>query len=169
MNLIETPRLQFRQLEPADAPFIFELVNDPDWLRYIGDRNVHSDADGVRYIRNGPMASYARHGFGLWRVALRDGDIPTGICGLLKRDTLPHPDIGFAYRPAHRGHGYGLEAAEATLRYGRTKFGLRTILAITSPDNDRSMALLRKAKMRFEGTVRLSPDQRESRLFSITR
>lgn len=169
MNVIETPRLQFRRLAPADAPFILELVNDPDWLRFIGDRNVHSDADAVRYIRNGPMASYARHGFGLWRVSLRTGDVPIGICGLLKRDTLPHPDIGFACLPAHRGKGYGVEAAEAALRHGRAEFGLRTILAITSPDNDRSMALLRKAGMRFEGTIRLSPDQRESRLFSTGR
>jgi RimJ/RimL family protein N-acetyltransferase len=167
MTLFETPRLAFRPLTPADAPFIVALVNDPDWLRFIGDRNVRSVGDAVGYIRNGPMASYARHGFGLWRAALRDSDTPIGICGLLQRDVLPHPDLGFAYLPAHRGRGYGVEAATATLAYGRKEFGFRRVLAFTSPENERSMALLRKAGMRFEGTIRLARDQGESRLFAV--
>lgn len=166
MTLFETPHLRFRPVTPADAPFIRELVNDPDWLRFIGDRQVHSNDDAVGYIRNGPMASYARNGFGLWCVTLHDGT-PIGLCGLLQRDVLPNPDLGFAYLPAYRGQGYGIEAAAAALAYARKEFGIRRVLAFTSPENDRSMALLRKAGMRFEGTVRMAPDKEESRLFAV--
>ena len=107
---LETERLLLTHLDPADAAFILELLNEPSWLRFIGDKNVHSLDDARRYIENGPMAMYAAKGFGLYRVALKETDTPIGICGLIKRDTLPEPDIGFAFLPRAWGAGYAREA-----------------------------------------------------------
>ena len=98
-----------------DAPFILGLLNDPDFLRYIGDRGVRTLDDAAAYITNGPLASYARHGFGLYLVSLGDTGVPIGISGVLRRDTLPDPDIGFAFLPGFRRQGYALEAARAVL------------------------------------------------------
>lgn len=154
----ETARLLLRRLAPTDAAFIFELVNDPDWLRYIGDKGVRNLDDARGYIEKGPMAMYANAGFGLWRVELKAGGTPIGICGLIKRETLPDVDIGFAYLPKYRGRGYAREAARATLEYGINVFGLRRIIAITSPGNAPSGRLLEAVGLRFERLLDLSRD-----------
>ena len=166
MIVLQTPRLRLRRLVPEDAPFILVLVNDADWLRFIGDKNVR-DLDGARaYIANGPAATYARCGYGLWLAELKDGT-PVGLCGLLNRDSLDHPDIGFAFLPQYRGQGYAGEAAAATLVHGRDVLGMKRILAITSPDNEASGRLLQKIGLRFAGLHRLPGETREVKLFSI--
>ncbi len=156
--VIETDRLLLRRLCADDAGFILELVNDPDWLRYIGDKGVRNLDDARAYIENGPLAMYARHGFGLWRVELKDGRTPIGMCGLIKRDTLEDVDIGFAYLPRFRGCGYAREAAAATLAHGANGLGLRRIVAITSPDNAASGRLLEAIGLNFERQLDLAPD-----------
>ena len=105
MTVVETERLALRRLAPDDAGFIVELLNQPSFLRYIGDKEVRNNTDAVRYIQNGPVASYERFGFGLYLVALKDTDVPIGICGLLKRDSLPDVDVGFAFLPAYWSRG----------------------------------------------------------------
>lgn len=155
--VLETARLVLRRLDVDDAEFIVELLNDPDWLRFIGDKDVHSVAAARTYIANGPMAMYAREGFGLYLTERKDGAVPLGMCGLIKRDSLPDVDIGFAFLPAFRGQGYAFEAASAVMALGARTFGLRRIVAITSPDNDRSIALLEKLGMKAEGVVPLAP------------
>lgn len=152
-HVLDTHRLTLRRLEPADAGFIFELTNDPDWLQHIGDRGIRSLDDAHRYITDGPCAMYARHGFGLYLVALQDTGTPVGLCGLLKRDWLDDVDIGFALLPAFRGRGYALEAAVATLECGRTTVGLQRIAAIVSPGNADSLQLLGRLGLRFERMV----------------
>lgn len=166
MDTIETPRLNLRQLVPQDAPFILALVNDPDWLRHIGDKNVHDLESARGYIANGPAAMYARHGHALMLAALKD-HTPIGLCGLLKRDTLEYADIGFAFLPQYRGQGYAREAAAAALAHGRDTLGLKRILAITSPDNEASGKLLQKIGLRFEGLHTMPGETREVRLFGI--
>jgi RimJ/RimL family protein N-acetyltransferase len=146
----ETPRLRLRELTGDDAPFIMELVNDAGWLRFIGDRNVHSLEDAREYIARGPAASYARHGFGLWAVAMRASGEPVGMCGLIRRDSLPHADLGFAFLERHRGHGYAREAAAATVALARERFGLPRLLAITDPDNTASQSVLEHVGFVFE-------------------
>ena len=116
-RVLETERLILRRLDEGDADFIFELVNDPDWLRYIGDKGVKTLEDARTYIRTGPVAMYERVGFGLYLVESKEGGAPIGICGLLKRDTLEDVDIGFAFLPAYRSQGFAREAAAATLAY----------------------------------------------------
>jgi len=167
-KLLETDRLILRLLVADDAPFILELVNDADWLRYIGDKGVRNLDDARAYIQNGPMAMYARVGFGLFRVELKAGGTPIGMCGLIKRDTLPDVDIGFAFLPQFRAHGYGREAARATLDYGRDIVGLKRIIAITSPDNDASGRLLEAVGLRFERSFDISAEDRSVRLYGWT-
>ena len=150
MIICETDRLVLRKLEAHDAPFILELLNDPDWLRYIGDKGVHSLDDARGYLDNGPIAMYARHGFGLYCVELKSDRTPIGMCGLIKRDTLADVDIGFAFLPQYRSRGYAREAAQATLAHGRDAIGLKRVVAITSADNEASGRLLQAIGLSFE-------------------
>src|SRR5262249_39747755 len=115
----ETARLRLRELGDDDAAFILELVNEPGWLRFIGDRNVHSLQDARGYIARGPVASYARFGYGLWAVDSRERGEPLGMCGLIRRDSLPEPDLGFAFLARHHGRGYAREAAAAAIELAR--------------------------------------------------
>lgn len=162
---IDTARLALTELADADAPFIRGLLNEPSFLRYIGDRGVRSDEDARRYIQDGPVAMYAKHGYGLLRVGLRADGAPIGICGVLKRDALPEPDLGFSLLPAYWSQGYASEAAGAVMHDARHRLGLGRILAITSPDNEPSIRLLGKLGFRFERMMRLAEDAGEVRLF----
>ena len=165
MTVIETDRLILRRLSNNDTQFIVELLNQPSFLRYIGDKEVRNDADAVRYIQNGPVASYERFGFGLYLVELKATGEAIGICGLLKRDSLPHADIGFAFLPNFWSRGYAYESASAVMTYGREVLGLGRILAITSTDNDASIKLLEKLGLRFERLIKLAADRSEVKLF----
>lgn len=153
MLTLATPRLALAPLTAADAAFILALVNEPDWLRYIGDRGVRSLADAGRYLADGPIASYARHGFGLLRVGLKPADEAIGICGLVRRDTLDAPDLGFAFLPGHRGRGYAVEAGSAVLAAARAT-GVGRVLAITTPDNHASMRVLARLGFVDDGAAR---------------
>ena len=166
MNVLETERLRLRLMTTADAEFIMELLNDPDFVRYIGDKGVRTLDDAREYIRTGPVASYERHGFGLWVVEPKELDAPVGICGFLKRDTLADVDIGFAILPQHRSRGYALESAFAALSYGRHVLGLTRIVAITNPDNVESIRLLEKIGMSFERMIRLTEHEPEIKLLA---
>lgn len=165
--MLETERLVLSRLSALDAGFIVELLNETAFLRYIGDRGVRDEADALRYVEAGPVASYARFGFGLYRVGLKPAGDPIGICGLLKRDALPDPDLGFALLERYRSRGYAHEAAAAVLALGRASFGLRRILAITSPDNEVSIGLLAKLGFRFERTGRMTPEAPEVKVFAV--
>jgi ribosomal-protein-alanine N-acetyltransferase len=157
MLVLETPRLVLRRLTLDDAQFIFRLVNDPSWLRFIGDKNVHNLDDARRYLREGPLDMYQRYGFGMYRVEERVGGQPAGMCGLIKRDQLPDVDVGYAFLPQFRGKGYAHEAADAVLVHGNRQFGLKRIVAITTPSNDASIRVLEKAGMKFERLLELTP------------
>lgn len=165
MTVLETERLVLRRITAADAEFIIELLNQPSFLRFIGDKGVRNKEDSVRYIETGPQASYERFGFGLYLVELKETSVPIGMCGLLKRDTLPDVDVGFAFLPDFWSQGYAFESAAAVINYGRETLKLRRIVAITSLDNDASIRLLEKIGLRFEGLIKLAEDQAEVRLF----
>ncbi len=166
MTVLRTARLELRRLTPGDAAFVLELVNDPDWIRHIGDRGVRSAADAEAYLRRGPLAMYEKFGFGLWAVVPADGGAPAGICGLIKRETLPDVDVGYAFLPEHRGRGYAREAVAACLAHGRDVHGLARIVAVTSPGNERSVRLLAALGFREEGTVQVTPGAEACRLFA---
>lgn len=167
MKILETDRLVLRWLKADDAAFVLQLVNDPAWLRFIGDRGVQTLEDAAKYIANGPVAMYQRLGFGLYLVELKERAEPIGICGLIKRDTLEDVDLGFAFLPRFWSQGYAFEAASATLALGARTFGLSRILAVTSPDNDRSARLLAKLGFRFERLLQLTPGAPEVKLYGL--
>ncbi|HET9294082.1 MAG TPA: GNAT family N-acetyltransferase, partial [Gemmatimonadales bacterium] len=148
------------------AEFILGLLNEPSFLRYIGDRGVRTVEDARAYIAKGPIDSYDRHGFGLLLVSRKEDGVPIGMCGLLRRDALPDVDVGFAFLPAFWGKGYAFESAAAVLSYGREVLGLNRIVAITSPENEGSIRVLTKLGMRFEGMIRLADSEPEVRLFA---
>lgn len=162
---IETARLALTRLSADDSEFIIRVLNEPSFLRYIGDRGVRTLDDARRYIREGPAAGYARYGHGLMRVGLKSGGTPIGMCGVLRRDTLPEPDLGFSLLPEYWSQGYAFEAAEAVMRHARDVLHLDRILAITTTDNEPSMRLLGKLGFRFDRLVRLGEDPTELRLF----
>ena len=164
---IETARLRLRHLTPEDADFIVELLNEPAFIRNIGDRGVRTAEDGRAYIANGPAASYERHGFGLYAVELKETGQPIGICGLLKRDTLDDVDIGFAFLSRYWSKGYAVEAAKAVAADGRERVGLRRIVAITVPGNEPSIRVLEKIGLRFERMVRVSDSEPELKLYAV--
>lgn len=167
--VLETERLTLRRLSTDDAEFVLALLNEPSFLRYIGDRGVRNLEEAADYILNRLVASYERNGFGLYLVELKEGRIPIGISGLVKRDTLPDADIGFAFLPAYWCKGYAVESAAAVMNYAREVLGLTRIVAITSPDNEASERLLGKIGLRFERMIKLAEDADEVKLFTPER
>lgn len=157
--LLETENLIIRKLSVNDASFIYELVNMPSWLQYIGDRGVRTLRDAEQYILNGPMTSYEKFGFGLYLVALKNTLEPVGMCGLLKRDTLDDPDIGFAFLQKFTGRGYAFESATKVLTYGKSTLGLTRILAITTKDNASSIKLLERLGFDFEKHITINNEE----------
>lgn len=150
MIVLATPRLRLRTLDAGDAPFYLALVNEPSWLRHIGDKNIHTVAAARAAIEQGPVDMQRRLGHSLYLVERKDDGAPLGLCGLIKRDSLPGVDIGYALRPAYWGHGYAFEAASAVLAHARDTLRLPALLGITGPDNVASNALLRKLGLRFD-------------------
>lgn len=166
MKVLETERLILRRLTVEDGEFILELLNDPSWLRFIGDKGVRTVDAARDYISQSLVAMYERLGFGLYLTELKGEGIPIGICGLIKRDFLEDVDIGFAFLPKFRGQGYGYESASAVMEYGKRSFGFERLVAITSPDNDGSARLLEKLGFNFERMVKLADDSAEVSLFA---
>ena len=166
MKVLETERLVLRWLTPADAPFILELLNDPGWLRFIGDRGVRTVEDARSYLLEGTIAMVERLGFGLYLTERKADNMPMGICGLIKRDGLDDVDIGFAFLPAFTCKGYAVEAAIATMAFGKSTFGLKRIVGIASRDNVSSNKLLEKIGLKFERMVRMPRDDEEVMLFA---
>ncbi len=166
MRVLETDRLILRWLEPGDAAFILELLNQPSFLHFIGDRGVGTIEEARKYIRQGPGRSYAEQGFGLYMVELKDDLKPIGMCGLLRRETLEDVDLGFAFLPQFWGQGYAYESTKAVLAHGKADFDLKRIVAVTASDNQAAIRLLEKLGLRFERTIRLADDQPEVKLFA---
>ena len=165
MTVLETERLILRQFTPDDAAFIFEQLNDPAWIRNIGNRNIRTMDDARAYIINGPRASYEKNGFGLWLIVLKKSGESIGMCGLIRRDNLEDVDIGYALLPRFWSKGYAVEAARATKTYAKDVIGLKRIVAIVDPANEGSIRVLEKIGLRYEKMVRLSADDIELKLF----
>jgi len=166
LQIAETDRLRLRWFDANDSAFILQLLNEPSWIRFIGDKNVRTIQDAERYIENGPVAMYKRVGFGLFAVELKDVGEIIGMCGLIKRETLEDVDLGFAFLPGFWRNGYAFEAATAVVSFGRTALGLVRIVAILSKDNERSSKLLEKLGFRFESTFRFPPTDEELHLYA---
>ena len=166
MRVIEAERLYLRHLSPeVDAEFILELLNDPAWIRNIGDKGVRTITDARWYIWSGAVEDYKKLGFGLYLVALKESDIPIGICGILKRDYLDDVDIGFAFLEKFRSKGYASESAAAVMNYARDALGINRIAAITVPENAASIKVLERNGFHFEKIIKLPGNESEINLF----
>jgi RimJ/RimL family protein N-acetyltransferase len=183
MKILETQRLIIRELDAArDGKFINDLLNQPSFIKYIGDRGVRSEAEAAEFIETRYRQSYRDHGFGLYAVELKSGfdrsdneiqnpkskiqNWAIGICGFVRRAGLEHPDIGFAFLPQFEGRGYAFESSFAMLEYGREALAIKTVLAITTPDNESSVKLLGKLGFEFRKTVVLPGGDEELNLFA---
>ncbi|PEY72606.1 GNAT family N-acetyltransferase [Bacillus thuringiensis] len=153
MIVLETEQLILRWFDIKDAPFILELVNDPAWIHFIGDKRINNLEDAKKYILNGPVDMYNKMGFGLYLVERKEDFTSLGMCGLIKRDSLEDVDIGFAFLEKFRSKGYGYESASAVIEYGVQKLGMKRIVAITSLDNIASGKLLEKIGLQFEKII----------------
>jgi ribosomal-protein-alanine N-acetyltransferase len=167
LRIAETERLVLRELSPDDAVFMCELLNDPSWLRNIGDRNVRTSQQAAQYIEDKIIGSYRSFGFGMYLAELKDGGDPIGLCGLVKRDSLPAPDVGFALLPRFCKCGYALEATRAVIRYAHTEFKFPTLLAIVKPDNVSSIKLLERLGFCQEGDYRPPSGGTQLKLYTI--
>lgn len=167
MQLLETERLNLRWLNDGDAKFILDLLNQPSWLEFIGDRGVRNLDDALAYIHNGPLAMIARHGFGLYLVEIKSSKTAIGLCGLLKRETHEDVDIGFAFHPDSWGLGYAKEAAQACVDYARSQIRLNRLVAITLPENQSSIKLLRALGMEYQKVICLGDSDEQLQLYSI--
>ncbi len=154
-TVLTTARLRLREFSESDAGFMVTLLNDADFLRYIGDRGVRNEADARAYLREGAIASYREHGYGMYMAERRADGRAVGVCGLVRRDGLDGPDLGFALLPDWRGAGYADEAARAVLEHAFGALSLKRVLAIVTPGNRASLALLERLGMRPAGRVRL--------------
>ncbi len=166
LKVLETERLILRWITADDVEFIHALMNEPSYLRFIGDKGIRTIADACEYILNGPVDSYENFGYGLYLTELKEDGAPVGICGLVNRELIEDVDIGFAFLPKYWAMGYAHESAKAVITYGKTVVGLKRIVAITAADNQSSIRLIEKIGMRFEKMVSLSADEADVKLFS---
>lgn len=151
MSTLTTARLRLRLPSAGDGAFLVRLMNDPDWLRHIGDRGVRSEAAAAAYVDERMLPSFRQHGFGMYVAETLAGGGAVGICGLVRRAALPDPDLGFALLPEQRGRGYAIEAGTAVLLDARERLGARRVLAITTPDNAASARVLERLGMSYAG------------------
>lgn len=166
-NRIDTPRLLIRPVEIKDGAFIVKLLNSPKWLKYIGDRNVHTLLDGENYIREKMLPQLERLGFGNYVVIRKEDQVKMGTCGLYDREGLAGVDIGFAYLPEFEGNGYATEAGKKVLNYCRENFGLVKVSGITTVNNFSSQRLLKKLGLTYSRNVQLPGDKEELMLYEI--
>lgn len=162
---LETERLRLREFTLDDTDFIIELLNSEGWIKFIGDRNVKTEEQARTYLIDGPMKSYSINGFGLSMVESKEDGTPMGMCGIIKRENLVHPDIGLAFLPEFNGKGYAFEIAAATLQYAKNTLGLSNVSAITLADNERSIRLLERIGLTFIQPFRFPGSNEELLLY----
>lgn len=149
MHILSTQRLSLRTLQPEDAAFYLDITNQPSWLANIGDKGLRTLDQARADIIAKPMQMQADKGFSLYAVCLRESDVVIGMCGLIKRDSLPEVDIGYALLPQYWGQGYAWEAASAVRDYGRDVIGLKCLMGICAAHNQASVHLLQKLGMQL--------------------
>ena len=166
MQVLETERLILRHFTPDDAPFILRLLNEPSFLKNIGDKGVRTLEQAVGYLLDGPIKSYEVHGHGLYLVALKASHEPMGMCGLIKRTLFQDVDLGYAFLPEFWSKGYASESAAAVLDLGRS-LGLTKLIAFVTPSNAGSSRVLEKLGFSFAGFTHMPPDPSDVSLYEF--
>ncbi|WP_298493103.1 GNAT family N-acetyltransferase [uncultured Algibacter sp.] len=169
MIVAETNRLFISKFTLKDASFFLELVNSPNWIKYIGDRKTKTIKDAEERIKTGHLKSYKTSGFGFYKLLLKaENNKAIGTCGLIKRDALDEVDIGFAMLPDYEGIGIGYEASIAVMKLAKQTFKLKKLVAITNPDNNKSIKLVEKLGFTYQNKVKPFEDDEELLLFAKT-
>ena len=167
MQPIESKRLRLRRLEPdRDAAPMLALLNDPGFLLFIGDRNVRSEDQAREYIALRVLHSYALNGFGMYAIERLADGAWLGNAGLVRRDGLPGPDIGYAVLSEFAGQGYASEAARAVVAHARAELGIEDLYGITDLDNVASGRILLGLGMHQRGVIQLPNVDSASRLYA---
>ena len=167
MPELKTERLEIVELTETDADFIFQLMNDSDWIKNIGDRGINTVQDAKRYIIDKLVPAYTEYGFGFHLVKHKSDQKPLGICGIIKRSFLDHADIGFAFLPEYRGKGFAFEACTAIYQFAQQKQAFGQIAAITIPSNTPSIRLLEKMGFTYDKMIEW-PDDGEKLMYYLS-
>jgi len=150
-----------------DDDFVLELLNSPSWIKYIGDRGVHTHEAARDYLISKVLPNYEDFGFGFYIMERIEDHVAIGNCGLIQREGMNHVDIGYSLLDQFTGQGYAFEAAQAILNYGFKAHNLTHIAAITTANNHRSIHLLNKLGLDYRKMINLPGDEEELMLFGI--
>ena len=162
-----TSRLQLRPTKEDDALLILELLNTPKWLRFVGDRNVHTEKEAREYIQERMLPQLKRLGYSNYTLVRKEDGVKLGCCGLYNRKGLEGVDIGFALLPQYEKQGYALEASREMMRAAREEFNISSLKGITSKDHYASQKLLEKLGMKRTGTVVLPDEDEELLVYEV--
>ena len=165
--ILKTKRLYLRRLIRDDAEFILQLLNEPSWLEFIGNKNVDNLNDAKKYIELAPMNMYERYGFGLFLVCALETSVPMGLCGLIKRDNFDDADLGYALLPEFWNKGFALEAVESVLKYAKNTHHLSRILALSKSSNAPSIKLLNKVGFEFDRDLKLIENEENLQIYQL--
>lgn len=159
-------RLTIRPFTDTDAPFILQLLNEPNWLRFVGDREIHTVLDAKNYIHSKLHKHHEEYGYGFFLITKSSDDTPLGTCGIINREGLKFPDLGYALLKEHQGNGYIHEAAEIILDVVPRVFKMKTVDAITTAENIRSQNVLSNLDFKLQPeTIELKGDLEPLMLF----
>lgn len=159
-EVLQTEHLLLREFEISDAKFIIELVNDPDWIKYIVDKNIHTEEAAVDYLKV-LRANYTELGFGFYCVVDKASGKAIGLCGLMKRPYLELVDLGFATLKEYRKKGLTFEVSKAMMNYAHTELNIEQLAAITNVNNYASRKLLMKLGFKFDSVKNIGEDGKD--------
>lgn len=160
-NFYETERLLIRPVSVDDADIIFQLYNMPNFIKFIGNKNINSLSDAENYIKSKFLPQLEKLGFGNYLIVLKEGDQKIGSVGIFDREGLDVADIGFSVLEKFEGKGFMFEAAQKVKSIGMEDFGLNKISAITSKDNFSSQKLIERLGLKFQKYVTLPNEDEE--------
>ena len=163
----ETERLLLKPMSKEDAPFLLELLNSPKWIKYVGDRNVHSIEEAASYIKIKMTPQLKRLGFSNYTVIRKTDHAKLGSCGLYDREGLEGVDIGFAFLPQYEKMGYAFESANKIKELAFSQFNLKQISAITTKENKDSQKLLKKLGLKYMKIINIPDDDEDLLLYEL--
>ena len=163
----ETERLLLKPMSTEDAPFLLELLNSPKWIKYVGDRNVHTIEEAANYINTKMKPQLKKLGFSNYTVIRKTDKVKLGSCGLYDREGIEGVDIGFAFLPQYEKMGYAFESAGKIKEVGFSQFNLKLINAITTKENKDSQKLLKKLGLKYIKTINIPDDDEDLLLYRL--
>jgi len=163
----ETERLLIKPTSIDDSEFLFELMNSPKWLQFIGDRNIKNIEDAKLYIEHKMTPQLERLGYSNYTVIRKSDKVKLGTCGLYDRENLEGVDIGFAFLPQYEKQGYGFESVMKLKDVALEIFHIKKLSGITEKENIPSQKLLKKLGLTFSKMIHFPDEEEELLLYTI--